>query len=412
MRVTTMLLCAPLVAPLQLWADLRCVQAHDLPDALAKCESAIGGMPVDAALVMEQQPAAPLPSVCKTYIYCKPMAAGGTTSALRLTSTGQQIGIRADASEPDGQKAAMAAVGSTEWIHLDAHSESDWTMIPAENVISVCDGTPTRVAATAFSAEQIPGLAFALQLGVDALVLVPPGEGGDYSPAASSSSSTALWEAAAIARAQRAEDEEQRRGGDAPVGDHHRTDADGVDLTTGVVTAVEAGGVGDRVALDFTSLLRMGEGALVGSSAKLLGLVHGETIKGELVPARPFRVNAGPVHSYVLLADGRTKYLEEVRAGDEILIVDAHGSARALTVGRCKLEPRPLLMVSFEVDGAQGQMFLQQAETVRVLVEDEHDLHLDVRSVTDLKVGERLRVRQTHKGTHVGRAISARVDEM
>ena len=49
------------------------------------------------------------------------------------------------------------------------------------------------------------------------------------------------------------------------------------------------------MALDFTSLLRQGEGALVGSSAKLLALVHGETIEGELVPARPFRVNAGPV---------------------------------------------------------------------------------------------------------------------
>lgn len=35
---------------------------------------------------------------------------------------------------------------------------------------------------------------------------------------------------------------------------------------------------------------------------------------------RPFRVNAGPVHSYALLADGRTKYLSELCAGDQARI--------------------------------------------------------------------------------------------
>ena len=142
--------------------------------------------------------------------------------------------------------------------------------------------------------------------------------------------------------------------------------------------------------------------------------MHGETIQGAVVPARPFRVNAGPVHSYILLANGRTKYLEEVRAGDEVLVVDAHGNSRALTVGRCKVEPRPLLMLSFEVEGdggAKGQVFLQQAETVRVLVEEE-DGTFAARSVTELKVGERLRLRRTEQGTHVGRTISARVEEL
>ena len=71
--------------------------------------------------------------------------------------------------------------------------------------------------------------------------------------------------------------------------------------------------------------------------------------------------------------------------------------------------PRPLLLISFEVDGAQGQVFLQQAETVRVIVESEGELQ--ARSVTEIKAGDRLRVRRTAKGTHVGRAISASVEE-
>ena len=184
-------------------------------------------------------------------------------------------------------------------------------------------------------------------------------------------------------------------------------------------------------------MLRQGEGALVGSSAKLLALVHGETIEGELVPARPFRVNAGPVpasrtrpvailqecsdpsdaralraqvHSYVLLADGRTKYLEEVVAGDRVLAADARGGSRPLTVGRCKVEPRPLLLVSFEVEGAKGQVFLQQAETVRLLVEGGGG-EVSARSVTEVRPGDRLVVRQSRRGTHVGRQIEASVEE-
>jgi 3-dehydroquinate synthase II len=136
-------------------------------------------------------------------------------------------------------------------------------------------------------------------------------------------------------------------------------------------------------------------------------------LQGALVPARPFRVNAGPVHSYILLADESTKYLEEVVPGDNVLVLDAHGATRTVTVGRCKIEPRPLLLLSFEADGARGQVFLQQAETVRLIVESgEHGaLEVEARSVTEIQVGDRLRVRRTARGTHVGRAISARVEE-
>lgn len=34
--------------------------------------------------------------------------------------------------------------------------------------------------------------------------------------------------------------------------------------------------------------------------------------------SRPFRINAGPVHSYALLADGSIKYLTELCAGDQV----------------------------------------------------------------------------------------------
>ena len=113
------------------------------------------------------------------------------------------------------------------------------------------------------------------------------------------------------------------------------------------------------------------EGALVGSAATELALVMGETVASGFVPPRPFRVNAGPVHAYVLMADGSTKYLSECRAGDEVRIASTEGSGRAATVGRCKVEPRPTLRVDFETssgdpssggDGERASLFLQQAE--------------------------------------------------
>ena len=414
MLVVVHLLCTAM----KLWADLRAVASPDMSAALSKCQGAANA-PVDAILVdwlsvtLHGLPE-DLPP-CDV-ISAAPMPLDQPIAPL-LGLAGERLGVRAMAADPAGQSAAMAAVGSASWIHLDATTEAEWTMIPAENLVSVCDGTPSQVAVTALSAQQVPGLAFALQLGVGALVLAPPDEEDDVRR-------VMLWQAGAIARAQRTEIDETRalarssaladEIADEIADDEIAVAEDAPALTTtalsvGVVTAVASGGVGDRVALDFTSLLRVGEGALVGSSAKLLSLVHGETLQGALVPARPFRVNAGPVHSYVLLADETTKYLDEIRPGDQVLITDAQGSQRSLTVGRCKVEPRPLLLISFESDGASGQVFLQQAETVRVMVEGEAGL--EPRSVTDLRVGDRLRLRRTAMGTHVGRAIRARVEE-
>ena len=82
---------------------------------------------------------------------------------------GRQVGRRVDVSDSDGQAKARAMAGSVEWILLDLGT---WKMIPIENIIAACDGGPTKVAARIDSPEQVLGAAFALQIGVDAL-LVP-----------------------------------------------------------------------------------------------------------------------------------------------------------------------------------------------------------------------------------------------
>ena len=107
---------------------------------------------------------------------------------------------------------------------------------------------------------------------------------------------------------------------------------------------------------------------LCGSFAKSLALVHAETLESEFVPTRPFRVNAGGIHSYIMMGDLSTCYLSELKSGDEVLIVNEKGDSRIATIGRIKLEKRPLIKIKWITDkGIKGNLILQQAETVRLI---------------------------------------------
>ncbi|MBA4357091.1 MAG: 3-dehydroquinate synthase II family protein, partial [Desulfovibrio sp.] len=144
-----------------------------------------------------------------------------------------------------------------------------------------------------------------------------------------------------------------------------------LELERAVVTEIAPAGLGHRVCVDTISMLRRGQGMLVGNSSAFTFLVHAETESNPYVAARPFRVNAGAVHAYAVLPGDRTCYLEELSAGREVLIVSADGQTSLATVGRVKIEVRPMLKITAKVlapDGAEvsGQVFLQNAETIRV----------------------------------------------
>ena len=97
-------------------------------------------------------------------------------------------------------------------------------------------------------------------------------------------------------------------------------------LSVATVTAVRPLGMGDRVCLDTVSNMVPGEGMLVGNAGSGFFLVHSESLENPYVAARPFRVNAGAVHAYLYLPEGKTKYLSEVKAGDEVLTVRHDGT--------------------------------------------------------------------------------------
>jgi 3-amino-4-hydroxybenzoic acid synthase len=138
-----------------------------------------------------------------------------------------------------------------------------------------------------------------------------------------------------------------------------------VELT---VTGVEHVGMGERACIDTCSYLHQDEGILVGSHARGMLLCASETHPLPYMPTRPFRVNAGALMSYTLAQAGHTRYLSELHAGSKVLAVDVKGAARIVTVGRAKIETRPLLSISAVApDGRIVNAIVQDDWHVRVL---------------------------------------------
>ncbi|ONI88618.1 3-dehydroquinate synthase [Actinosynnema sp. ALI-1.44] len=134
------------------------------------------------------------------------------------------------------------------------------------------------------------------------------------------------------------------------------------------VVATEHIGMGERACVDTCSYFRPDEGILVGSHSKGMILCVSETHPLPYMPTRPFRVNAGAIHSYTLSKDERTNYLSELQAGSKVMAVDIKGQTRMVTVGRVKIESRPLISVTAQAPGGERvNLILQDDWHVRVL---------------------------------------------
>ena len=289
-------------------------------------------------------------------------------------------GIVVAVHDDQGQQRARSVIGSVDWVLAEL---DEWKMIPLENLVAAADGTTTSIAAMVAEPQQVQGAAHALQIGVDA-ILIP--------------ADTKMFEAAIIAKAQRLETDAQEP---PPVSTEPTV------LSTVKVIEVSNAGLGDRVCIDLTCLLDAGEGMMVGSSSSSMVLVHGETIVGEFVPTRPFRVNAGPVHAYTVRADGSTAYLSELEAGDEIRLFSSAQSIRSATIGRLKIERRPMILLKWvDENDNEAQGVFQQAETVRLVAADTQPI-----SVTEISVGQILISKMDHGARHIGRRVNANVEE-
>lgn len=169
-------------------------------------------------------------------------------------------------------------------------------------------------------------------------------------------------------------------------------------LTTLTVRSIEHNGLGDRVCVDTCSHFGQDEGILVGSYAHGFVLCVSETHPLPYMPTRPFRVNAGALHSYVLGEDNRTNYLSELQAGSTVLGVTTEGKTRRIVVGRVKLESRPMLTIrAVSESGTEVSLTVQDDWHVRVLGPG-----AAVLNVTELKAGDQLLGYLADDKRHVG----------
>ena len=248
----------------------------------------------------------------------------------------------------------------------------DWEVIPVENLLAQSD----NVLAEAGNLEEARLAAGILERGVEGIVVLPEAVGELK---------------AIVAQCKLSQGREE--------------------LQEAVITRVEPVGLGHRVCADTLSLLKRGQGMLVGNSSAFTFLVHAETEHNEYVAARLLRVNAGAVHAYARLPHDKTCYLGELTAGQEVLIVGADGQTTVATLGRVKIEVRPMLLIEAEVRGPQGTqrgaVFLQNAETIRLTAPDGTPL-----SVVSLKPGDVVLCRTDEAGRHFGMRIKEEIREV
>ncbi|WP_326686796.1 MULTISPECIES: 3-dehydroquinate synthase II [unclassified Streptomyces] len=174
-----------------------------------------------------------------------------------------------------------------------------------------------------------------------------------------------------------------------------------LNLTELEVVKTEHIGMGERACVDTCTHFREDEGILVGSTSKGMVLCVSETHPLPYMPTRPFRVNAGAIHSYTLSKDERTNYLSELQAGSKVMAVDIKGGTRMVTVGRVKIESRPLISVDAVAPGGQRvNLILQDDWHVRVLGPGG-----SVLNSTELKPGDRVLGYLPSEDRHVGYPI-------
>ena len=182
--------------------------------------------------------------------------------------------------------------------------------------------------------------------------------------------------------------------------------SDKAPLVTAKITKVVQLGMGDRVCIDSCTEMKPGEGMLIGNASNAFLLVHSETIPSPYVAARPFRVNAGALHAYVLLPGDKTKYLSDLRSGDPVMVVGSEGETELAYVGRCKIERRPLLLICAEFEEREIGLVMQNAETVRLTKPDGGAL-----SVAAAKPGDEVLAHITEGGRHFGMKVKETLSE-
>jgi 3-dehydroquinate synthase II len=250
-------------------------------------------------------------------------------------------------------------------------SASDWKVIPVENLIAAFQKSNSKLLVEVSTEEEARLFFETLEVGADGVVLATQD----------------INKVHALKRTM--EELEEKK----------------LNLVSAKIMRIKSLGLGDRVCIDSCSILNVGEGMLIGSQSNGLFLVHSESVEAEYADTRPFRVNAGPVHAYILCPNDRTKYLSDLKVGEEILAVNEKGNTRPVVLGRVKIEKRPLILVEADYEGRKFNIILQNAETIRLISEGK------VKSIVDLNEGDSVLLWIDDMGRHFGTKVDESIIE-
>lgn len=179
-----------------------------------------------------------------------------------------------------------------------------------------------------------------------------------------------------------------------------------LNMEKAVVTRVQHMGKGYRACLDTTTILGKNEGMIIGSTAQGGLLVVSETHYLPYMNTRPFRVNAGALHSYIWIPGEMTSYLTELESGKSVLAVDSKGNAREVWLGRIKTEIRPLIKIEADIGGKIVNTILQDDWHIRIMGADG-----EIVNVSNICVGTELLGYVSMGARHVGISIKEHINE-
>ena len=275
----------------------------------------------------------------------------GKKTAFRVTIQGKE----------DENKAAKAADIGVDYVIINC---LDWRVIPLENLIAKGRGKSTLIAEVTTS-EDAKVVLEALELGTDGVLL-------------KTGNTNELEKTIKLIKSQ----------------------AKKMVLITAKILSIKPIGSGARVCVDTVDLMVPGEGMLVGCQSAGFFLVEAEVNENPYVQSRPFRVNAGPASHYTLTSTQSTRYLSELKTGDEVLIVNREGKVRLTNVGRSKIEFRPLILIEAQAAKTKIKTILQNAETIRLVTPKSS------KPVTELKPNDEVIVHIAAKGgRHFGISV-------
>jgi len=245
---------------------------------------------------------------------------------------------------------------------------SDWKVIPLENLVAK---RGKGLLAWVHNADEAKIVLEIMERGVDGVVLA-------------TSDLSEIKRTAAVVREQ----------------------GERLSLIQATIKSVRPLGMGDRVCVDTITNMKPGQGMLIGNSSSGMFLVHAENVETPYCATRPFRVNAGAVHAYLRVPDGKTSYLADLSIGDSVLIIDHQGRSEVGFVGRAKVEKRPMMLVEATYKGKPLSLVMQNAETIRLTKPGGEPV-----SITHLKAGDRVLSYVEEAGRHFGVKIDETIVE-